>query len=49
MALEPTTNEHANGDLQAHVRDYSGFTYMLKWGAIVSFIVAMLVLVIISK
>lgn len=48
MAVEPSTTEQHQGDMQAHVRDYSRFTGMLKWGAILSFILAMLVLVVIS-
>ena len=49
MAVEPGTNDTPTGDLEAHVRDYSGFTRMLKLGAIISFIVAMIVLVLISR
>jgi hypothetical protein len=49
MAVEPATDATNNGDMPSHVRDYSKFTAMLKWGAIISFIGAMLVLVIISK
>ena len=45
--------EHANGtdngDMEAHARDYSKFTAMLKWGAVGSFILAMIVVVIISN
>jgi hypothetical protein len=49
MAVEPATNETPTGDLEAHVRDYSGFTRMLKISAIISFITAMIVLVVISR
>jgi hypothetical protein len=35
-------------DFKAHARDYSRVMGMLKWGAVASFIIAMLVLVIIS-
>ena len=45
---EPLLTSPPTQDAAVHVRDYSRFTKMLKWGAIVSFIVAMLVLVIIS-
>ena len=48
MAVQPSSNDHG-GDIQAHVRDYSRFTGMLKWGAILSFIIAMIVVVIISN
>jgi hypothetical protein len=47
MGVEPV-NGSSSGDLEAHVRDYSKFTGMLKWGAIICFILAMLVLVVIS-
>lgn len=47
MAVEPA-NETNAGDLQSHVRDYSKFIAMLKWGAIVSFILAVIVVLIIS-
>ena len=49
MAVEPSTTEQQSGDMQAHVRDYSRFTGMLKWGAILSFILAMIVVVVISN
>jgi hypothetical protein len=35
-------------DMQAHVRSYSAFSRMIKWGAILSLIVALLVVLIIS-
>jgi hypothetical protein len=35
-------------DMQAHVRGYSAFSRMIKWGAILSLIVALLVVLIIS-
>ena len=44
-------NSHENTgpvDYKAHARDYGRLMGMLKWGAIASFIIAMLVLVIIS-
>jgi hypothetical protein len=34
-------------DMQAHVRSYSAFSRMIKWGAILSLIVALLVILII--
>lgn len=49
MAAESATDGTNNGDMPSHVRDYSKFTAMLKWSAIISFIAAMVVLVIISK
>jgi hypothetical protein len=36
-------------DLQAHVTGYSSFTHLMKWGAIASFIVAMIVILIIRN
>ncbi|MBA3511484.1 hypothetical protein [Sphingomonas sp.] len=35
-------------DVAHHVRDYSRFTQLLKWGAIISFITALFVMMIIS-
>ena len=49
MAVEPATNDTHSQDIQAHVRDYSGFTRLLKYGAIISFVTAMIVLVVISS
>lgn len=48
MAAEPVNTEGAKGDIQAHVRDYSYFTAMLKYGAIVAFVTGILVMFIIS-
>ncbi|HEX8215408.1 MAG TPA: hypothetical protein VF582_08060 [Allosphingosinicella sp.] len=36
-------------DAQAHVRDYSRFIALMKWGTIVSFLVGALVVVLISS
>ena len=35
-------------DVQAHVESYSLFAWLIKWGAIVSLITALLVILIIS-
>jgi hypothetical protein len=48
MAVEPATNETQAQDMQAHVRDYSGFIKLFKYGAIASFITGMLVMFIIA-
>ncbi len=48
MAVEQSTTEGHNGDIEAHVRDYSTFIWLFKWGAIVSFITAIVVLFVIS-
>ena len=45
MAAEGETRE----DMQFHAKSYSAFAWMMKWGAIVSFITAMLVILIISS
>jgi hypothetical protein len=44
MAAEREIGEDHN----AHKRDYSSFVGMMKWGTIISFIIAMLVVLIIS-
>lgn len=38
-----------NGDIKAHEETYSGFTALLKWGSIATFIVGMIVVVLISN
>ena len=35
-------------DLQAHVKSYSRFAAMMKWGTILSFILAAIVVILIS-
>ena len=49
MAVEPSTTENHSGDMEAHVRDYSRFTAMFKWGAILSFIIAIIVILLIRE
>ncbi len=39
----------ANTDIKSHVKSYSLFAAMMKWGTIISFIVAMIVVIIISS
>lgn len=36
------------GEIKTHEQTYSGFTALLKWGTIASFIVAMIVVFIIA-
>ncbi len=48
MDVDAVTNQNQSGEIGRHARDYSRFIALFKWGAIVSFITAMLVLVIIS-
>ncbi len=45
MAVEGDVNT----DIQAHVKSYDRFSAMMKWGTIISFIVAMIVVIIISS
>ena len=45
---EPLLTSPPTQDAAAHVRDYTAFTKLLKWTAIVCFIIAMLVMMIIS-
>jgi hypothetical protein len=49
MAVEPATEHVQTQDIKAHVRDYSGFLKMLKWGAIISFVLGAIVVVLISN
>ena len=49
MAVEPATHETASQDMAAHVRDYSGFIKLFKWGAIISFITGIVVMFLISN
>jgi len=44
MAADRDTN-----DVQAHVKSYSSFAAMMKWGTIISLIVAAIVVIIISS
>jgi hypothetical protein len=45
---EPLLSSPPTQDMAWHVRDYSGFVKLFKWGAIVSFATAMLVILIIT-
>ncbi|MDQ3471670.1 MAG: aa3-type cytochrome c oxidase subunit IV [Pseudomonadota bacterium] len=49
MAVEPVNEQSPTGDFQSHSRDYSGFIKLFKWGAIISFVTAMVVMIIISN
>jgi hypothetical protein len=44
MAAEVETQE----EIRAHAKSYSAFSSMMKWGTILSFVIAMLVILIIS-
>ena len=39
----------AQDDIQAHVKSYGAFASMMKWGAIITAIVAIFVILIISS
>ncbi len=45
---EPLLASPPTQDTAWHVRDYQGFVKLFKWGAIISFAIAMFVIVIIS-
>ncbi len=44
----PAAGEGRTEDFEAHERDYSGFVKMFKWLAIISFVTAIFVMIIIS-
>ena len=48
MAVEPANNDSATQDMQAHVRDYSGFIRLFTYGAIASFVIGIAVVFIIA-
>jgi len=39
----------AQKDMQAHAATYTGFLALLKWGALLSFIVAFIVILLIAR
>lgn len=43
------TDQDVQPDLQAHVKSYANFAWMMKWGTIVSFIVAAIVVLLIAS
>ena len=45
---EPLLNNPPTQEVAHHVRDYAGFVRLFKWGAIACFIIAMIVILIIS-
>ncbi len=45
---EPILTNPPTEDVAVHVRDYTRFVQLLKWGAIVSLIAALLVMMLIS-
>ncbi|RST30783.1 aa3-type cytochrome c oxidase subunit IV [Sphingomonas ginkgonis] len=44
-----STTEPASSDMKAHVRNYEGFTKVVKYGAIIVFVIAMAVVFIIAN
>ncbi len=45
---EPATENARPNDFEAHVRDYSAFTRLFKWSAIIGFLTALIVMFLIS-
>lgn len=41
-------DHEAQTDIQAHVKSYTRFNVMMKWGTILSFILAAIVVILIS-
>lgn len=48
MAIEPTSNDSSPVDFDKHAKDYGLLITMLKWGAIISLILGLLVMIIIK-
>jgi hypothetical protein len=48
MAVEPANNQAASQDMQAHLRDYAGFTHLFTYGAVACFVIGIIVLFIIA-
>ena len=46
---EPLLDNPPTPEAASHVRDYTGFVKLLKWSAILSFVTAILVMMIISN
>ncbi len=45
---DPILTDPATPEMARHVHDYSRFTFLLKWGAVVAAVAALLVLFIIA-
>lgn len=39
----------SNNDVQAHEKSYGLFTWLMKWGTIISFVAAAIVVIIIAS
>jgi len=48
MAIH-TSDDTGPVDFKAHARDYAKLISMLKWGAVISFFLAMLVMVLLTR
>lgn len=48
MDVDAVTNHDQPGEIGRHARDYSRFITMFKWGAVISFITAIVVMMIIA-
>lgn len=48
MAEDPILTQPQSHDVAVHVRDYTRFLKMLKWGAIVSLMIGFIVLLILK-
>lgn len=46
---EPLLDNPPTAEAAAHVRDYARFTKLFKWGAIICFVIGMLVILIIKN
>lgn len=49
MAIHTSDDTAGPVDFKAHARDYEKVIGMLKWGAIIAFIIAMLVMVLLAS
>lgn len=48
MDVDPILSDPPTREMASHVRDYSRFVQLFKWGAIISLITALIVMLIIS-
>ncbi|GAA4720495.1 hypothetical protein H9L13_09280 [Sphingomonas lutea] len=49
MSQDESLFTNPKPEMVPHVRDYSWFTAMFKWGAVISFVIAAIVVVIIAN
>ena len=48
MAVEPGYKEVKTEDFRAHLRNYDGFTKLFTYGAVICFVIGILIMLIIS-